>query len=829
MSDNTVRVMLIEDNKLDADLVRGMLKEARKAEFIVEARDTLAKGLERLAKGNIDIVLLDLTLPDSVGLDTFGRVHAHAPLTPVVVITSSADENQAVMAFQKGAQEYLIKEQLNVELLSKSIRYAIERNKVRVELHSVQERLEKINNCFLGFGEDPHENIRHLTFLFGEMLGATCALYNCIDSSGMLCSVSQWQAPADYKSIDKPEGHICYDVIREGDGEAFIVRDLQNTKYAETDPNVKRYKLETYIGYPIKWKGEVIGSLCAVYQKDFVPSEDDMRLVSVIAAGVEVEERRARAEQKIKEGERFLSSVFSSIQDGLNILDKDYNIVRVNPTMEKWYAHNMPLVGKKCYEAYHCRSEQCEVCPSRDTLRTGKAAYEVVPLTGSGGERIGYLDLYSFPLIDGATGKMTGVIEYVRDITKRKRVEDDLQRLNRDLRTSNKKLNQISLRDLHTGLYNHRYLAEIIDAEFYRSKKLGTAMAVIMLDVDYFKSINDMYGHPFGDMILKQLAHQLRKMTRQYDVVIRYGGEEFVIMSPGTDRAYALMLAQRILEAISVHNFGDAKTSVKLKVSLGVVSYPEDKVTNAMDLVKLAETILAKAKADGGNRAYSSVEQAPGISANARQHGKGLDAGALQKKLDKLHKEVNESLIESIFAFAKTIEVKDHYTGEHVERTVKYATDIARALDMPQSEIEMVRQAAVLHDLGKIGISESILNKKAKLSKQEFNEIKRHPKIAADILRPIHVLNAIIPFILYHHERWDGKGYPKKLMGEDIPLGARIVAIADVYQALISKRPYRKAFSKAKALEMIKEASGTQFDPRIVNAFLEVIEKEKNK
>lgn len=829
MVDKAVKVLLIEDDKLDAGLIQGMLKEANKADFVVDVRDTLTRGLERLAKGNVDVILLDLTLPDSIGLDTFGRVHAHAPLVPIIVITSSADENQAVMAFQKGAQEYLVKEHLNVDLVSRSIRYAIGRNKVRVELHSVQERLEKINDCFLKFGEDSHENICHLTALFGELLGATCALYNCLDKEGMLCSVGQWHVPDDYSPKDRPEGHICYDVIKEGDGEAFIVRDLQNTKYAETDPNVKRYKLETYIGYPIKWQGEIIGSLCAVYQKDFVPSEDDMRLVSVIAAGLEIEERRARAEEKVKEGERFLSSVFLSIQDGISVLDKDYNIVRVNPAMEKWYAHNMPLVGKKCYEAYHCRPTQCEVCPSRTTLKTGKAAYEVVSKTGPGGEKIGYMDLYSFPLIDASTGKMNGAIEYVRDITERKRAEEELQRVNEDLLSSNKKLNQISLRDLHTGLYNHRYLAEIIDAEFHRSKKLGSAIAVVMLDVDYFKSINDAYGHQFGDMVLKQLAHQLKAMTRQYDVVIRYGGEEFVIMSPGTDRAHALMLAQRILEAISLYNFGDAKTSVKLKVSLSAVSYPEDKITNAMDLIKLSETILAEAKGEGGNRIYSSVDKAPAAK-DAKQHGKGPDVTVLQKKLEKLHKEANENLIESIFAFAKTIEVKDRYTGEHVEQTVKYATDIARALDLPSSEVEMIRQAAVLHDLGKIGISESLLNKKAQLTKKEFDEIKKHPKIAADILRPIHILNAIIPFILYHHERWDGKGYPNKLKGEDIPLGARIVAIADVYQALISKRPYRKAFSKPKALAMIKEASGTQFDPRIVDIFLKsVIKKSKKK
>jgi putative nucleotidyltransferase with HDIG domain len=318
-------------------------------------------------------------------------------------------------------------------------------------------------------------------------------------------------------------------------------------------------------------------------------------------------------------------------------------------------------------------------------------------------------------------------------------------------------------------------------------------------------------------------------MTRQYDVVIRYGGEEFVIMSPGTDRAHALMLAQRMLEAIGLYNFGNSKTSIKLKMSFSAVSYPEDKVTSAMDLVKLSEQILAKAKDGGGNRVYSSVDMGMGIADSQKHVSDNPDVSLLQKKLDKLHKEANESLIESIFAFARTIKVKDQYTGEHVEKTVKYATDIARALGLSSSDIEMVRQAAMLHDLGKIGISESVLNKKTKLTKKDIEEIRRHPKIAADILRPIHVLNAIIPFILYHHERWDGKGYPNKLKGDDIPLGARIVAIADVYQALTSSRPYRKAFSKAKALRMIREASGTQFDPRIVDVFLGMIKREKHK
>jgi HD-GYP domain-containing protein (c-di-GMP phosphodiesterase class II) len=141
--------------------------------------------------------------------------------------------------------------------------------------------------------------------------------------------------------------------------------------------------------------------------------------------------------------------------------------------------------------------------------------------------------------------------------------------------------------------------------------------------------------------------------------------------------------------------------------------------------------------------------------------------------------------------------------------------------------MELIKQAAMLHDLGKIGISENILLKKGKLNKREFEEIKKHPQIGADIIRPIQFLHALIPFIFYHHERWDGKGYPSGIKGEDIPIGARIIAIADVYQALISDRPYHKAFTKAKAIDMIKKSSGTQFDPRIVNNFLTVIKKEK--
>ena len=147
-------------------------------------------------------------------------------------------------------------------------------------------------------------------------------------------------------------------------------------------------------------------------------------------------------------------------------------------------------------------------------------------------------------------------------------------------------------------------------------------------------------------------------------------------------------------------------------------------------------------------------------------------------------------------------------------------------MNLPAEEMENIRQASMLHDLGKIGISDKILLKRSKLTKKEFEEIKKHPQIAADIIRPIQFMHDIIPLILYHHERWDGKGYPAGLKGEEIPIGARIIAISDVYQALTSNRPYRKAYSKKEAMNIIKKGAGTQFDPRIVDTFLKIVKKE---
>ncbi|MBN1526262.1 MAG: diguanylate cyclase [Candidatus Omnitrophica bacterium] len=452
---------------------------------------------------------------------------------------------------------------------------------------------------------------------------------------------------------------------------------------------------------------------------------------------------------------------------------------------------------------------------------------EYIVTAKDGGKRI--WDMSSAPFGTLPNGKRM-VLSMATDITERKEAEKKILELNTELVRSNALLKQLTVKDSHTGLYNHRYLEEAIEREFSRAKRQDSPLSVIMMDIDYFKSINDAYGHQFGDLVLRQFAAQLTKAVRRYDIVIRFGGEEFIVISPGTGAAGAMTLAKRILSVVNAYDFGNKKHRIKMKLSIAVISYPDDRVTKAMDLVDMADKALGKAKEEGGNMVFSPEDMGAERPRATEGALKGAaDVKAMKEKLDKLTKRVKQSLFESIFAFAKTIELKDHYTGEHAEKMAGYAAEIARMMHLAPEQIEHIRQASILHDLGKIGISDKILHKKSKLTKKEFEEIRAHPQIAVDILRPIHFMSDIIPLILHHHERWDGKGYPTGLKGQEIPIGARIIAIADVYQALTSVRPYHEAYPKKDAIKILKKGAGTQFDPNIVNIFLRILKRESHR
>jgi len=322
--------------------------------------------------------------------------------------------------------------------------------------------------------------------------------------------------------------------------------------------------------------------------------------------------------------------------------------------------------------------------------------------------------------------------------------------------------------------------------------------------------------------VVKKLVKIFRIYLRDEDVISRWRGDEFFIIAPHLANENAHTIAEAIRKKINNHKFRYKNVSLNVRVSVAVVSSPQDNLFNIRDVIGALNKCLINAKRKGGNSVM--LCSSPQVKHLFKKKKKDT-ISELRSKIEKMDGLLARDLIEMIYGFARTIEAKDAYTGEHVEHTSTIAEEIAKTLRLPNKEVHNIKHAAVLHDLGKVGIDGRILLKRGPLNAREREVIKLHPSIAAEILREIHVLRGAIPAILYHHERYDGHGYPLGLKGEEIPLSARIVAIADVYQALISDRPYRKAFTKNNALVLIKKESGTHFDPKITKIFFKVIKR----
>ena len=402
-----------------------------------------------------------------------------------------------------------------------------------------------------------------------------------------------------------------------------------------------------------------------------------------------------------------------------------------------------------------------------------------------------------------------------------------MQKLSLENKNLLSKLEDFSLKDSHTGLYNYRYLMERLASELKLARRYVLPLSVIMMDIDYFKAFNDVYGHQYGDFVLKELAQYLVKFSRGSDIVFRYGGEEFIILLPDTNKQGAVMFGERLLDRIKQHIFDLEGKEIKLKISMGIASFPEDGVETTADLIGAVDKALTHAKETGGNRFCPYKKPGKKGTKTIVKGSEKENINKVKEKLFKMAKRGEGSLVESIYTFAKVVRARDYHRGKNKEDLVSVVIKIGEKLNLCCEEIENLKHAVVLHDLGKIGISNKILGKRKKLTGIEYKRIKKHPQIGAEIIRPIHFLNGIIPIILYHHERFDGLGYSAGLRAEEIPLGARIIAVVDVYQALTADRPYRKAYNRKEALEIISEGSGTQFDPKIVEIFIAIMRGKK--
>jgi diguanylate cyclase (GGDEF)-like protein/PAS domain S-box-containing protein len=369
------------------------------------------------------------------------------------------------------------------------------------------------------------------------------------------------------------------------------------------------------------------------------------------------------------------------------------------------------------------------------------------------------LGLYSAERLD--INGQACLLSIVTDITERKQAEEEIRYL--------------SFYDKLTGLYNRAFFEEEL-------RRLDTArrlpLSLIMGDVNGLKLVNDALGHELGDSLLVMMAGILKKHCRQEDVVARWGGDEFIILLPDCDSLSAARVFNRIKNACKNVNDLPLQTSM----SLGMASK---------------------------NHASQNIREVIREAEDKMYRNKLLESRSMRSTF--------------LVSLEKTLWTRSHETREHCQRMQEIAQKIGKAMGLPDSEMDNLMLLAALHDIGKIAIPNSILEKREELTSEEWDVIKKHPETGYRIALSSPEMAPIAEAILHHHERWDGTGYPLKLKGTRIPLISRIIAIADTYDVMINGRPYQKAASQEEVKREIQKCAGSQFDPRLVKVALEAL------
>lgn len=461
-----------------------------------------------------------------------------------------------------------------------------------------------------------------------------------------------------------------------------------------------------------------------------------------------------------------LDRIMKSVGDGIIAVDLHKRVTMMNKVAEDLTGWTIQEAKGQDFKAVfnlaHENPEYFVLNPVDEVLRTDQS-YELTNhavITSRNGAQV-FIEDSATPIKDGE-GNTTGVVLIFRDVSERK--------------AQNKKIEFLSYHDQLTGLYNRRYYEAARERLDERSQY---PLSIIMGDVNGLKMTNDAFGHLAGDALLKAAGCVLTRCCRAEDIIVRWGGDEFVILLPNTDEN---IVKKRMTQMIAA-----------------VESYPVDQGILSISFGWATKHSEAEAFKELFIRAESMM---------------------YRNKL-MMKAEVRKNTIQSIMS---ALYKKSDAERIHSEQTCHYCQRIAAAMNLNAVEIEQLKWVSLLHDIGKVSIQNEILEKKGKLTLEEWIKIKKHPETGYHIVNTAPEMAEIANVILSHHERWDGKGYPKGLAGEDIPVLSRIIAIGASYDTILSERTYKKSKTKNEALQELKKNAGTQFDPRIVSLFVSQME-----
>ncbi len=566
---------------------------------------------------------------------------------------------------------------------------------------------------------------------------------------------------------------------------------------------------------------------------------------------------RVEAEKLLASLHRQNETLLASIGEGIYGIDRNGLAMFVNPAAARMLGIDAEeLLGRNAHALLHHTREDgtpypVAECPIYNALHGGKIANISDEVFWRGDGSCFPVEYISTPIREDA--EITGLVVSFKDVTERRQhlreiqaasaqIEQkmrlvseqalELEQQKDELERANARLEALATTDGLTGIKNHRAFQDRLAANFEWMGAGTESLSLLLMDVDKFKTFNDTFGHPAGDKTLKAVARILQGTARAGDFVARYGGEEFVVILSDADAQGAMAMAERFRAAIEAAAWDERQ----ITISIGVATMRRGEDT-PQTLIDAADKALYQSKQEGRNRATHAVEL---WRQDAPQEISKSISDALQLvlanqtderpfEMDYLRDTMIEAYDATIESWSNIVDMKDRETEGHSGRVTEWMTQMARYVGMNADEAHYARWGALLHDIGKIGVPDAILLKPGPLTDAEWKVMRRHPDFAKEMLKGIAFVQPALEIPCYHHEKWDGTGYPMGLAGEAIPFAARLFAVIDVYDALKSDRPYRRGWPEEKVRAHLLAESGTHFDPRAVRTFLAMLTEQDEK